>query len=513
MKKQARCIMIQGTASAVGKSLITAGLCRIFKQDGYRVAPFKSQNMALNSFITADGAEMGRAQVVQAEAAGREPDVRMNPILLKPTTDQCAQVIVGGKVYGNMSAVEYHEFKPQLAGMVTEIYMSLAAENDILVIEGAGSPAEINLRDKDIVNMGMAALVDAPVLLVGDIDKGGVFASLAGTMLLLTEAERRRVQGVIINKFRGDRAILEPGIAMLEEIIKRPVLGVVPYTKLDIDDEDSLTERFAKQSKKDAVIDVAVVKLPHLSNFTDFNSLDNIPGVQVRYVEDCRRFGAPDLIILPGTKNTLEDLEQIQRTGLVELILEQHRQGTAVCGICGGYQMLGREVRDPHGVESARPRGREAVAGLGLLNAVTVLQKEKMTTQAQGTVCGAPGLLAGLQDAPVTGYEIHMGTTEWGGDCIPFVRLTAGEPGSGGVCNAAGNVFGTYLHGIFDNPEFALGLINNLRRQKGLAPLAVTAASFSQYKEKQYDTLAGIIRQHVAVDRIYRIMNDWGAGK
>ena len=262
-----RSIMIQGTASAVGKSLVTAGLCRIFKQDGYQVAPFKSQNMALNSFITSDGSEMGRAQVVQAEAAGLKPDVRMNPILLKPTTDKCAQVIIQGKVFNNMSATEYHDFKPQLAGMVKEIYTSLVAENDIMVIEGAGSPAEINLRDKDIVNMGMAELADAPVLLVGDIDKGGVFAALAGTMLLLTEAERQRVQGVIINKFRGDLSILKPGIEMLEDIIKVPVLGVIPYTKLNIDDEDSLTERFTTKHKNNADIDIAVIKLPPSGQF------------------------------------------------------------------------------------------------------------------------------------------------------------------------------------------------------------------------------------------------------
>lgn len=499
--------MIQGTASSVGKSLITAGLCRIFKQDGYKVAPFKSQNMALNSFITLDGHEMGRAQAVQAEAAGLKPDVRMNPILLKPTTDKNAQVIVQGKVHKNMSAVQYHDFKPQLAGMVREIYTGLAAENDIMVIEGAGSPAEINLRDKDIVNMGMAELADAPVLLVGDIDKGGVFASLAGTMLLLTETERPRVQGVIINKFRGDLAILKPGLTMLEEIIKIPVLGVIPYTRLNIDDEDSLAERFAMKDKQNAEIDVAVIKLPHLSNFTDFNHLENIPRVCVRYVESCHRFGNPDLIILPGTKNTLEDLLYINRIGLSEIILAEHRRGTVLFGICGGYQMLGKEILDPYGVESSQG----GMAGLGLLNTVTTLQQEKTTTQVKGTVIKNDGLLAGISGTGIEGYEIHMGATDWGDGCIPFITLGESGAGNGGVCNLAGNVFGSYIHGLFDNGQFALGLINNLRRQKDLAPLPAGLSNFNESKEQQYDTLADMIRKSIDMRKIYKIMDTWGA--
>lgn len=499
--------MIQGTASAVGKSLIAAGLCRIFKQDGYKVAPFKSQNMALNSFITADGYEMGRAQAVQAEAAGLKPDVRMNPILLKPTTDQNAQVIIRGKISGNMSAAEYHDFKPQLTGMIREIYTGLAAEHDIMVIEGAGSPAEINLRDKDIVNMGMAEIADAPVLLVGDIDKGGVFASLAGTMLLLTERERPRVRGAIINKFRGDLAILEPGIVMLEEMIEIPVLGVIPYTRLNIDDEDSLAERFAVQDQEKADIDIAVIKFPHLSNFTDFNHLENIAGVRIRYVESCQRLGNPDLIVLPGTKNTLEDLLYINRMGLGERILTQHQKGTVLFGICGGYQMLGKEISDPYGVESSRGK----VAGLGLLNAVTTLQKEKTTTQVRGTVIKNDGLLTGVSGAEIEGYEIHMGATEWSDGCVPFIALGENGAGNGGVCDLAGNVFGTYIHGIFDNGQLVAGLINNLRRRKNLAPLPAQVPDFNESKEQQYDMLADIIRKSIDMRKIYEIMNGWSA--
>lgn len=517
-----RVVMIQGTASSVGKSLITAGLCRIFKQDGYRVAPFKSQNMALNSFITLDGDEMGRAQVVQAEAAGLKPDVRMNPILLKPTTDQNAQVIIRGKVYGNMSAIEYHHFKPQLAGMVKEIYTNIAAENEIMVIEGAGSPAEINLKDNDIVNMGMAELADAPVLIVGDIDKGGVFAALAGTMLLLSDTERSRVQGVIINKFRGDPAILKPGVAMLEEMIKKPVLGVIPYTRFNLEDEDSLAERFTMKDHMNAAIeiastevgvndiattDVVVIKLPHLANFTDFNHLENIPGVRVRYVENCRRFGTPDLIILPGTKNTLEDLLEISRMGLSDVILEQHRQGAVLFGICGGYQMLGKEIRDPYGIES----GQGKVTGLGLLDAVTTLQPAKTTTQVKGMVLKGDGLLTGLNGVGITGYEIHMGVTEFGDGCVPFIQFAESGTANGGVCNQAGNVFGTYLHGIFDNGEFTFGLINNLRRLKNLEPLSGKVGDFEETKEQQYDRLADLLRQNIEMRMIYQIMNTWGA--
>jgi len=505
---KAKCIMIQGTASSVGKSLIAAGLCRLFRQDGYRVAPFKSQNMALNSFITREGKEMGRAQVVQAEAAGIEPSVEMNPILLKPTTDKKAQVIIKGEVYKNMSAGEYHNFKPELAEMVRSVYNKLAEKYDIIVIEGAGSPAEINLRDKDIVNMGMAEIADAPVILVGDIDKGGVFASLAGTMLLLTEEERARVKGVIINKFRGDVEILKPGIEMLEDIIKVPVLGVLPYERLNIEDEDSLAERFARGRKEgEGDIDIAVIKLPHISNFTDFNALENMPEVRVRYVERPSDIGEPDMIILPGSKNTIEDLMFVRNTGIEEEIKRLHCEGALIFGICGGYQMLGMEIEDPHQTETNLLKTR----GMGLLNIKTVFQQKKITTQVEAVVSGNSGVLEGLEGKRVTGYEIHMGATEYMAGCIPYLKIdkVLGRESEkiDGVRNEEGSVFGTYIHGIFDSVEFTAGLLNNLRKRKGLEEMNAENMGFKEFKEIQYNKLADMLRKNLDMEKIYRIVN------
>ncbi|HBQ63931.1 MAG TPA: cobyric acid synthase CobQ [Clostridiales bacterium] len=527
----AKCIMVQGTASSVGKSLIVAGLCRIFRQDGYRVAPFKSQNMALNSFITADGKEMGRAQVVQAEAAGVLPSVEMNPILIKPTTDKKAQVIVNGEVYGNFSAVEYHNLKPALAELVRGTYQKLAEQYDVIVIEGAGSPAEINLRDKDLVNMGMAEMADAPVVLVGDIDKGGVFASLAGTMLLLKEEEKARVKGVIINKFRGDAALLEPGLKMLEEIIRVPALGVLPYARLKIDDEDSVTEKFAGSAKaggsatgasireatgasiRAADIDIAVLRLPHISNFTDFNPLEALPGVQLRYITDAEELGRPDMVILPGTKNTLEDLAALRQAGFEEALKRLSDRGTLVMGICGGYQMLGMEMEDPLHVES----DLERISGLGLLPVRTVFQPQKVKLQAAGIVAESEsrGILEGLEGCRVEGYEIHMGKTQLLSGGSPWL---AGLPDPGeseygqglavtdGGCRSE-NILGTYLHGIFDNTPFTLGLIQNLRRQKGLeTPTGIPVISHRESKEIEYDKLADMLRENMDIAAIYRIL-------
>ncbi|MCL6591326.1 MAG: cobyric acid synthase [Firmicutes bacterium] len=511
--------MVQGTASSVGKSIIVTGLCRVFRQDGYRVAPFKSQNMALNSFITEDGGEMGRAQVAQAEAAGVKPDVRMNPILLKPTTDKKAQVIVNGKVLGNMSAMEYHEYKPRLAGMIRRVFCDLAAENDIIVIEGAGSPAEINLRDRDIVNMGMAEIAGAPVILVGDIDKGGVFAALAGTMLLLGEEEKRRVQGVIINKFRGDLEILKPGIAMLEDLIKVPVLGVIPYLQLGIDDEDSVTTRFGpgQGRKGTGEIEIAVVRLPHIANFTDFNPLERIPGVQLKYVDDRaiqkQGSGRPDLIILPGTKNTIEDLLYIRKSGMEAEILRMQAEGIPVFGICGGFQMLGTEIRDPDGVESSQPM----VHGMGLLEVSTVLGREKKTVQVEATVTGNKGILEGTENQRVSGYEIHHGVSSRGAGCLPFAQIqrnAAGESSEAdGAVNPAGDVTGTYIHGIFDNAAFTNGIINNLRKKKGLEPLNTVPLDYGGLKQAEYDKLARVIRENLDMEKIYQILNHRESGK
>ena len=333
--RKARCIMVQGTMSGVGKSLLCTALCRIFAQDGYRTAPFKSQNMALNSYVTRDGLEMGRAQVVQAQAAGVEPDVRMNPILLKPSSDTGSQVILKGEILGQMSAVEYFRQKRSLIPDILSAYESLAAQHDIIVIEGAGSPAEINLKADDIVNMGLAELVDAPVLLAGDIDRGGVFAQLYGTVALLESQERARIRGLIINKFRGDEALLRPGLTMLEEKTGLPVLGVVPYLPVDLDDEDSLAPRLTRREEETS-LDVAVIRLPHISNFTDFAPLEAHPLMGVRYVQTLRELGTPDLLILPGTKSTLDDLLWLREQGLEASVLACAAGGTPVLGVCGG---------------------------------------------------------------------------------------------------------------------------------------------------------------------------------
>ena len=483
----AKNIMIQGTMSNAGKSLLAAGLCRIFRQDGYRVAPFKSQNMALNSFITKTGAEMGRAQVVQAEAAGIEPDVRMNPILLKPTTDVGSQVIVNGQVQGNMRAMEYYRRKREFIPAVMEAYNSLAQEYDIIVIEGAGSPAEINLKATDIVNMGLAELVDAPVLLVGDIDRGGVFAQLYGTIALLEPQEQRRIKGTIVNKFRGDRAILQPGIDILEKICGVPVAGVIPYTHVDIDDEDSLSTRFhTGDGRKD--IDIAVVKLPRISNFTDVSPLERFESVSVRYIERPDQLHQPDMILLPGTKSTIADLLWLRQSGLEAAICQQAARGCIVFGICGGYQMLGTSIRDPLGVEAA---GVTEVKGMGLLPMDTVFQGEKVQQQTGGVFGEIPGPLHSLSGMAYTGYEIHMGRS--GQQLPPLV--------------SRGNVYGSYIHGIFDGAGIAQAVIGDLADRKGIDPGTLTVFDPERYKQEQYDKLADAVRGGLDMDFVYRVLN------
>ena len=483
----AKNIMIQGTMSNAGKSLLAAGLCRIFKQDGYRVAPFKSQNMALNSFITKNGAEMGRAQVVQAEAAGIEPDVRMNPILLKPTTDVGSQVIVNGQVQGNMRAMEYYRRKREFIPAVMEAYNSLAQEYDIIVIEGAGSPAEINLKATDIVNMGLAELVDAPVLLVGDIDRGGVFAQLYGTIALLEPQEQQRIKGTIVNKFRGDRAILQPGIDILEKICGVPVAGVIPYTHVDIDDEDSLSTRLhTGDGRKD--IDIAVVKLPRISNFTDVSPLERFESVSVRYIERPDQLHQPDMILLPGTKSTIADLLWLRQSGLEAAICQQAARGCIVFGICGGYQMLGASVRDPLGVEAA---GVTEIKGMGLLPMDTVFQGEKVQQQTSGVFGEIPGALHSLSGMKYTGYEIHMGRSQQ--QLAPLVNQ--------------GNVYGSYIHGIFDGAGIAQAIIGDLAARKGIDPGTLTVFDPERYKQEQYDKLADAVRGGLDMDFVYRVLN------
>ena len=487
---RAKCIMVQGTMSGAGKSLLCTALCRIFAQDGYKVAPFKSQNMALNSFVTRAGLEMGRAQVVQAQAAGVEPDVRMNPILLKPSSDVGSQVIVNGEVRGDMPARAYFRQKKALIPEILRAYESLAQEYDILVIEGAGSPAEINLKADDIVNMGLAKLVDAPVLLVGDIDRGGVFAQLYGTVALLEADERARICGLIINKFRGDVEILRPGLAKLEEKTHLPVLGVVPYTRADIEDEDSLSERL-QSSKAVKPLDLAVVRLPHISNFTDFMPLEQHPLLGVRYVQNVRELGSPDLIILPGTKNTVEDLLWLRQCGLEAAVQKLTKRGTPILGVCGGYQMLGRTLDDTLGSESGQP---QTLRGLALLPTDTVFTAEKHRAQVTATAA------APFAGASLTGYEIHTGRTAVQG--TPFCTQADGTP-EGCV---QGTVFGTYLHGLFDSGELTEKLAAYLCKQKGLRPEAAAPISMERYRAQQFDLLADSVRAALDLPAVYAAM-------
>ena len=525
----AKVIMVQGTMSNAGKSLIVAGLCRIFRQDGYRVAPFKSQNMALNSFITKEGLEMGRAQVMQAEAAGVEPVAAMNPILLKPTTHVGSQVIVNGEVLGNMSARDYFVYKKQLIPEIKKAFRELERDNDIIVIEGAGSPAEINLRENDIVNMGLAELLDAPVLLVGDIDRGGVFAQLLGTLMLLEEPEKERVKGLIINKFRGDKTILDPGVVMLEKRGHVPVVGVVPYMELSIDDEDSLSSRFDR--REEGLIDIAVIRYPRISNFTDLSVLEQIGQVSVRYVDSVRDLHHPDMIVLPGSKNTMADLKWMRENGL-EALIKKKAQDTIVFGICGGYQMLGETISDPYQVENGG-----SMKGMGLLPAATELKQEKTRTQVTGTFGEISGALSGLSGKSVRGYEIHMGST---GDSRSNAdnRSTADggsivdsecviDPESRGnekryMCRIqneadgsvkydgifSGNVYGTYVHGIFDEGTLAETLVGILAERKGVVLDTGQMISYGQFKQMQYDKLADGLRESMDMEAVYAMLRE-----
>ena len=495
-KQKAKVIMVQGTMSNAGKSFLVAGLCRVFMQDGYRTAPFKSQNMALNSYITKDGLEIGRAQAMQAEAAGIEPTVEMNPILLKPTSNVGSQVIVNGEVLGNMKAMDYYANKKQLVPEIEKAFEKLSGEYDIIVIEGAGSPAEINLKENDIVNMGMARIAKAPVLLCGDIDRGGVFASLYGTVKLLEGEEQSMIKGLIINKFRGDVEILKPGLQMIEEKTGIPVVGVVPLTPLDIDDEDSLSDRLTHTGQKGG-IDLAVIRLPHISNFTDFNVFERMDGVSLRYVGSAGELGTPDLIFLPGTKNTMDDLTWLRESGMETAVLRCAEQKVPVVGICGGYQMLGELLEDPDGVEHGG-----SMRGMGLLHTKTVFSRAKTRTQIQGrvntvSICGE---FAGRE---VQGYEIHMGRTEKTGDCQETIYLEDGR--LDGLSNPEGTVFGTYLHGIFDYGDLAAMTVSRLMRRKGIDPKNWHFDP-EEHKRREYDKLADLVRNSLDMKRIYEIL-------
>ncbi|MBD5528847.1 MAG: cobyric acid synthase [Lachnospiraceae bacterium] len=501
----AKPIMIQGTMSNVGKSLIAAGLCRIFKQDGYKVAPFKSQNMALNSYITKENLEMGRAQVVQAKACSIEPMVCMNPILLKPTTDMGSQVIVNGEVMGNMRAMDYFKKKREYIPIIKNAYEKLASQYDIVVIEGAGSPAEINLKADDIVNMGMAKIADAPVLLVGDIDKGGVFAQLIGTVMLLEKQEQDRIQGLIINKFRGDKRILDPGLAMITEKCGKEIFGVVPYMDVDIEEEDSLAESLEQKTVRGR-IDVAVIRLPKISNFTDFQALGAEADVSVRYVERTVELQRPDLICIPGTKNTISDLKWFRASGLEAAVKRLAGEGTPVIGICGGYQILGTQIVDACGME-----GGGQIQGMGLLPIVTHYEPEKMRRQNAGAVSQLTGLFKSLSGKTVSGYELHMGRTfsvvdeeKNGAVSSAATALLQLADGLDGCCD--GNVFGTYLHGLFDEEEFRTALIQILCSRKGITREVLDGFSMETYQEQQFDKLADTLRRNLDMDAVYRIM-------
>lgn len=488
-------VMFQGTGSSVGKSILTAGMCRILNNLGYKVAPFKSQNMALNSFITRDGKEMGRAQVVQAEAARTEPKVEMNPVLLKPSSDVGSQVILLGEVYKNMDATTYHAFKPELADIVLNTYRKLEEDVDCIVLEGAGSPAEINLRENDIVNMGMAEMCDAPVILIGDIDRGGVFASIYGTYMLLEEEEKQRIKGFVINKFRGDVSLLKSGIEMLEEKINIPCLGVIPYFRLHIDDEDSVSMRFAHRGEKH--ITVGVVRLPHISNFTDFTPFEMEDDVELRYLKSHHEMDGVDMIIIPGSKNTIEDMVFLKEMGMAEKIQKLHEKKVPVFGICGGYQILGKRITDSNNNESAV----ETIEGLGLVDAETVITEKKRTVQVTGELQGS--FQGKKLDAKVEGYEIHMGVTKFAEEYQPLVRLENGD--EDGICKEDGLVMGTYLHGIFDNVEPRKTILDAIRREKGIEEGTVEE-SFAEFKERQYDELTALMETHLDVEKILDIM-------
>ena len=507
MKKIAKKVMFQGTSSHVGKSILTTAFCRILTQDGYNTAPFKAQNMALNSYVTRSGGEMGRSTVAQAEAAGVEPIVQMNPVLLKPTGNSCSQVILLGKSVGNYSASDYqNKYSQQAWDSVKKSLDYMETHYDILVIEGAGSPAEVNLKKNDIVNMRIAKECQSPVFLIADIDRGGALASIVGTLELLDEEERRLVKGLVINKFRGDITLLEPALTFLEERTGIPVLGVIPYLdQLGIDDEDSVS---LQDMPKDSVmrdIHIAVIQTPKISNFTDFDAFTHEPDVNVRFVQQGDLIGNPDVIILPGSKNTTEDLLYLKHHGYADEIKELADRGTPVIGICGGYQMLGEKVCDPLHVES----DKDEVTGLGLLPYITTMQGEKNTYQVEFNCENLPFLDMNFSAENLKGYEIHMGETVLTGTAQSLFnivrRSNAPVDLQDGFINDKHHVFGTYCHGVFDNDHLRRAVINALRKRKGLLPLDVKF-KYREYKEAEFDRLAAIVRKHFDMKKFYEIL-------
>lgn len=493
-------IMFLGTASSVGKSTLATALCRFLKNQGLKVAPFKALNISLNSYVTKDGLEMGRAQVVQAEACKIEPSALMNPILLKPSGEY-TQVIVEGKVYANIEPYKYKELNKELRVIAKSAYDKLRSDYDLIVLEGAGSCAEINLKETEITNMNMAESVDAPVILVADIDRGGVFASIVGTLQLLSEKERKRVKGVIINKFRGNKEFFKPAIKQLEEIIKIPVLGVMPYELLDIDDEDSVTDKIKNVDEKEK-LDIAIIRLSHMSNFTDFTVLDRIKNVNIRYVECAKDLKTPKLVIIPGTKNTIEDLKILKDNGLFDEIINLHQNGTLIIGICGGYQMLGKLLLDKAGVEGKVLQEE----GFGLLDIRTRFNERKITKQVEAEVVCNLENINDLESKNVSGYEIHNGISKVGKNVKPFIKDLEGN--TIGVCNKVGNVVGTYLHGIFDSEEFTNSFINALKKNNNIEVSEDNnIREITEYKNEQYEKLSRIFEENIDINKIKEILD------
>ncbi len=492
----AKTLMIQGTGSGVGKSVLTAALCRYFYLKGLKVAPFKAQNMSLNSYVTRDGGEMGRAQAFQAEVCGIEPHVAMNPVLLKPSADNLSQVIVMGKVVHTRNAQDYYSGRPQYLKEVEDAFQYLKEQYELIVLEGAGSPAEINLREQDFVNMPMAKLADAPVLLVGDIDRGGVFAWLKGTYDLLTPEEQDRVCGFIINKFRGDLGLLEPGLHQLEALTGKPVLGVIPFERnLFVDEEDSMPlTNPAPQNQTPHTLDVAVIRLPRISNFTDFSPLVEDPDVSLRYVWKPSQLGQPDLIILPGTKNTLDDLVFLKDQGLDSAIRQCHQNGTLLLGICGGYQMMGSALLDPDALESQQ--GQQE--GMGLFEMESTILPEKVTKQIELKTTQSPALKPGLK---AIGYEIHMGHTQIDHD---YPKLFASESEIG-ICNDSGTLIGTYLHGFLDCDELRSTFLNHVRLKRGI-PNTNQSFLYQEFREQQWDRLSQWEEKFLDIEQIEKFI-------
>jgi adenosylcobyric acid synthase len=509
---KARAIMVLGTSSHVGKSLLTAALCRIFAQHGHRVAPFKSQNMSLNSAATIEGLEIGRAQALQAEAAGIAPSVHMNPILIKPSGESSSQVVVRGKIWGRVTAADYHQRRvEELLPVVRESYEALGAEYDVIILEGAGSPAEINLKEHDIANMRMAEMAEASCLLVGDIDRGGVFAALLGTLELLDQPEKDRIRGIVINKFRGDASLLEPGIRMIEERVRKPCVGVVPYLQsLILEEEDSLGLPMATQThwtadqlsdnSKKRCLRIAVIALPSFSNFTDFDSLRAEPSVSLQFCRTAQGVAQADVVILPGSKQTVDDLLWMRSQGL-DVAVQEHGRERLVVGICGGMQMLGEAIIDPFGMEH-----EGTVRGLGLLSIQTIMRTDKVTRNVSGEMAVPTLFGQAVTDGTLSGYEIHIGETIYGAEAAHFATLFSESKTTGtssdGCISADTRIFGTYLHGLFDDDSFRHQFVLAARAFHQLAP-PDELRRWKQLREESLNRLAGEVEKALDMEMIF----------